>query len=377
MMNDDTVVSGSPYPKFLFLGLLCLSVAAVATADGGPTSQDTSVVVAGREYDSWRTFVQQNDVPGSDFRCSTPSKSLRAVLFPAKAVDPSDCSETSTNPTADYDPTEVLEAKVVIHILMDDACSQGAITDELVHSQIQILNEDFQALAGSNGAPGTNVNLRFVLADQDPQGNAHSGITRTCNTQYFNDGGDYFNTLNWDPNRYINIYTNDASGNLGYVPFLPMTSGGVLVGSAEDRVVNLWSAFGLNSPIGPPFHLGRTVTHEVGHYLGLEHTFTGGCATASTPGCYSSGDLICDTASESQPHEGCDESASSCGSADPIHNYMDYSDDNCMNQFTPEQVRRMRCAIQHYRPNLFTVATGSDEIFADGFESGSTSRWSS
>lgn len=155
-----------------------------------------------------------------------------------------------------------------------------------------------------------------------------------------------------------------------------MTSGGALVGSAEDRVVNLWSAFGLNSPIGPPFHLGRTVTHEIGHYLGLEHTFNFGCGTSSAPGCYTSGDLICDTNSEADSHSGCNKSATSCGSLDPVTNYMDYSDDDCMERFTLEQARRMRCAIQHYRPNLFTPVGNIDTIFSDGFETGNLSRWS-
>jgi hypothetical protein len=173
----------------------------------------------------------------------------------------------------------------------------------------------------------------------------------------------------------LNIYTNTASNALGYVPFLPMDSGGALVGTAADRVVNLWSAFGLNSPIGPPFHLGRTVTHEVGHYFGLEHTFSGGCGTTTAPGCYTSGDLICDTNGESSPHSGCNAADSSCGSLDPVDNYMDYSDDLCMEMFTLEQTRRMRCAVENYRADLLTLVSG-DDIFDDGFESGDTTLWS-
>ena len=362
------------------LVLACMTLAAAPMA---LAESETPIVIEGQSYVSWQDFVHTNDVEGSDFRCRTPNREIRSILYPDRDPifgetsfgDPADCTTSSTNPTSDYDPNVTYEVQVVVHILMDNACSQGVISDEMVDSQILILNEDFQAIFGSNGAAGTNVNINFVLADTDPDGDPTTGITRTCNTTYFNDSGAYYNELNWDPHRYLNIYTNTASGALGYVPFLPMDSGGALVGTPADRVVNLWSAFGLNAPIGHPFDLGRTVTHEVGHYLGLEHTFSGGCGTSDPPGCYSSGDLICDTNAESSPHSGCNGADSSCGSPDPIDNYMDYSDDICMEMFTLEQARRMRCAIQSYRPDLFTVANTSD-IFTDGFESGNTSAWS-
>lgn len=69
-------------------------------------------------------------------------------------------------------------------------------------------------------------------------------------------------------------------------------------------MVIYWQAFGRNSPFSP-YDQGRTATHEIGHYLGLCHTFQGGCATATPPACYSSGDTICDTPSEQQPFQGC------------------------------------------------------------------------
>lgn len=150
----------------------------------------------------------------------------------------------------------------------------------------------------------------------------------------------------------MNIYTNTASGALGYVPDLPQ---GGIAGSNADRVVVLWSAFGRDAAIGAPLNQGRTATHELGHYLGLEHTFNGGCAAASS--CNSNGDLICDTNPEAEPTYGCSDSRS-CGSPDPIRNYMDYTDDTCMNHFSPEQVRRMRCSLEHYRSDLFEAVDG-------------------
>jgi hypothetical protein len=195
------------------------------------------------------------------------------------------------------------------------------------------------------------------------------------NNTWFADGGSYWNTLAWDPTRYINIYSNNASGNLGYVPFLPADGGGSLVGTAQDRVVVLWDTIGRNSPFGPPYDQGRTVAHEVGHYLGLEHTFTGSCAVPTSPACYSNGDLICDTPPQSSQTFGCPVGATSCsGALNPIRNYMNYTDDTCMEEFTPEQVNRMRCTLVNYRTDLFQVVNASD-IFADGFETGDTTAW--
>jgi hypothetical protein len=119
-------------------------------------------------------------------------------------------------------------------------------------------------------------------------------------------------------------------------------------------VVCYYRAFGRNSGFYP-YHQGRTATHEVGHYLGLFHTFQNGCAAATPPGCYTTGDRICDTNSEQSYHFGCPSGATSCGSPDPYRNYMDYTDDLCMTNFTPEQARRNRCTLEFWRPNLAEI----------------------
>jgi Pregnancy-associated plasma protein-A len=292
-------------------------------------------------------------------RCGTPDRDARLARFGSvPSLNGADCSSTLTNPLAQYDPNQVYEIPVVVHIITDSAGTTGVISDNMVHSQIEILNEDFLALPDSNGAPGTYTGIRFYLATEDPSGNPTTGITRSANTTWFNDGGSYYNTLNWDPSRYLNIYTNNAGGNLGYVPALPADGNGFIVGTPEDRVVILWNTFGRNAPFSP-YNLGRTATHEVGHYLGLEHTFSGGCSASTAPGCYSGGDLICDTLPESNPNFGDCSGANpnTCGNSDPIHNYMDYSDDLCMWEFSPEQMRRMRCSLESWRTDLYSVAT--------------------
>ena len=291
--------------------------------------------------------------------CGTPTIAEQIALFGEFLGDPSDCSQNLTNPTTDYDPTFFYEIPVVVHILMDNGCNQGVISDQQVASQMDVLNEDFQALVGGNGENGVNTGIRFVLADTDPDGNPATGITRDCNSTWYGDGGSYWNSLAWDPHRYLNIYTNNTS-NLGYVPFLPANGGGGQVGQSNDRVVIQWTTFGRPGS-SPPYDLGRTVTHEVGHYLGLNHTFAGGCSASAPPNCYSSGDLICDTWPEGSPNfSNCNEQTSCGGGTRPIHNYMDYSDDICMWEFTIEQMRRMRCTLPNYRPNLYRLKSDCD-----------------
>jgi hypothetical protein len=100
-----------------------------------------------------------------------------------------------------------------------------------------------------------------------------------------------------------------------------------------------------------PFNLGGTGTHEVGHWVGLYHTFQGGCASSCTNG----GDLVCDTPAQGSPTSGCPASRNSCTSLpgdDPIHNYMDYSSDACYTQFTLGQDARADFMMSTYRPQI-------------------------
>ncbi|MCB1057531.1 MAG: hypothetical protein KDD11_18685, partial [Acidobacteria bacterium] len=143
-----------------------------------------------------------------------------------------------------------------------------------------------------------------------------------------------------------------------------------------DRVVINQLAVGRDGPF-PPHDQGRTATHEVGHFLGLFHPYYNGCGTATAPGCYSTGDLLCDTPPDDTSHHDCPVGTTSCGGVPiPVENYMELTDDLCMTGFTLEQVRRMRCTLEHYRPNLTEIGMLTD-VFHDGFETGTTSAWSS
>ena len=279
---------------------------------------------------------------------------------------PTDCSFSSTTIKSEYMPDATFTIPVVFHVVQKTD-GTGHVPEALIHSQIEVLNEDFEAIAGSPGGTGTAGRIRFVLASTDPNGQPTDGINYVTNNAWFNDPGSGLSpmkaALNWDPNRYFNIYTNDASGALGYATF-PSES----AGDGEDGVVLLYTSVGRNAPQGGIYNQGRTATHEVGHYLGLFHSFQGGCGSASSP--YSTGDLLQDTVAHSGPDFECNAGASTCGGGNlPIENYMNYTPDACMTKFTPEQINRMRCSIVNYRPELVEIEMGGNTPPAAGFAS--------
>ena len=337
------------YPKSAIAALaaICFLLSAAVPAVAGDGSQWR---VGGRSFADRQTFYRSDFFRQQGLRCGT-----RQPLAPRAIPEPGDCTTSITNPSDDYAATTLLGIPVVVHII-ESSSGEGVISDAMVASQIEILNEDFLALAGTPGAPGAYGAIQFSLATVDPDGNPTTAITRSVNDTWFQDQGQYWETLAWDTSRYMNIYTNSADGYLGYVPAFPQDG---ITGQTADRVVVAWASFGRDSSSGPPYDQGRTATHEVGHYLGLYHSFQDGCSAESQPSCYTEGDTLCDTPSESEPNYGCpadgSTEASSCGSTDPIHNYMDYSDDTCMYEFTAEQVRRMRCSLLNYRSDLGVI----------------------
>ncbi len=295
---------------------------------------------------------------------------------PARLALVSYCPDSSTTIRPEYVPGDVYQIPVVVHVVTTDDGATGYLSDAMVQSQIDILNEDYMAIAGSPGGSGTYGGIHFVLADEDPVGNPTNGIDRVASTAYFNSS--YPSTamktaLHWDTTRYLNIYTTSADNNslLGWST-LPQYD----AGASYDGVIINYVAFGRNSPAAP-YNQGRTATHEVGHYLGLYHPFEsiGGssCGNATAPGCYSNGDVICDTPPDQLDTYGCPAGAMSCPGSYPvpIENYMEYTDDTCMSEFTPEQLNRARCSLATYRPALFTLGY----LFSDGFEY-ATAPWS-
>jgi hypothetical protein len=181
-----------------------------------------------------------------------------------------------------------------------------------------------------------------------------AGNTRTADNEWFTDStadeDAYKQALAKDPNSYLNIYTNDAGGYLGYAYF-PQGSAGAYW---DGIVLNYASVGGRNNGFYP-YDQGRTLVHEMGHYLGLYHTFEDGAGCGNT---YSSGDRIVDTNAEKSSHFGCSQTYSCNSLPDPIHNYMSYTDDACMYRFTREQANRAVCSLVNYRPDLSSIGGG-------------------
>ena len=334
-----------PYSRLVGARLVGALATGVLLATGGAAQTLASRTIEEEdEVANRRALASSPWFAELGLRCATPPASEVPGTF-ARGVQ-GDCNTSRTIVAPEYDPVEqVYQIPVVFHVLRRRS-GHGNISNEQIQSQIDIFNEDFRAIAGTPGERGTDSLIQFYLADVDPDGNPTTGITRTRNNAYFDDAAPYWDQLAWDTERYLNIYTNSASGALGYVPALPSEG---IVGHPADRVVLWWATVGRDAPFGPPFDQGRTGTHELGHYLGLFHTFTGGCSNGD---CYSTGDRICDTNREDRPTFGCPTGKSSCGSRDPIRNYMDYSDDTCLTNFSPEQVNRMRCTLANWRPAL-------------------------
>ncbi|WP_426058689.1 GEVED domain-containing protein [Hymenobacter sp. B1770] len=234
-----------------------------------------------------------------------------------------------------------LTIPVVVHVLYNTTAQN--ISDAQIQSQIAVLNEDFQKLnADVTKTPSAfagsvaDVGIAFTLAKRDPSGNATTGIQRksTTVTSWGTDDKMKSTTtggLNaWPAGSYLNLWVCNLSGGiLGYAQF----PGGA---AATDGVVIRTSAFGRNGSATAPFNLGRTGTHEVGHWLNLRHIW--GDASCGT-------DYVTDTPTAQTSNTGCPAYPHrTCGnttSGDMFMNYMDYTDDACMYMFSNGQSSRM------------------------------------
>lgn len=278
--------------------------------------------------------------------------------------------------TAEYEQSGgqrvVLTIPVVVHVIHNgDAIGTGEnISDTQVQSQIQVLNEDFRRIMGSRGyntdPVGADVEVEFCLAQQDPAGNSSSGIVRHNLTQADWERADIENTVKpstqWNPDEYLNMWTvrfgGGSSSLLGYAQF-PESSGlpGMPTtpqGANTDGVVMAFTAFGTSDlddgsfNLSAPYDLGRTTTHEVGHWLGLRHIWGDGNCTVD--------DFCGDTPESDAPNYGCATTHISCTTDDMENNYMDYSEDACMNIFTLDQKTRVQAVLAN-SPRRVTLSS--------------------
>ena len=236
---------------------------------------------------------------------------------------------------------------VVVHVVYNT--DQQNISDEQVQSQIEALNRDFGLLNDDRERTPdvwkgllTDAHIDFVLATEDPDGNPTPGITRTqTDVESFGIEDEVKSSATggiepWPTDRYLNLWVCQLGNNLlGYAQF----PGGA---PETDGVVILYTAFGTMGTVQEPFNLGRTATHEVGHWAGLRHIWgdrndgTGTDFVADTPPA-----LKANVGKPEFPHI----TVNNGPSGDMFMNYMDYVDDDAMFMFTAGQVARMNATM--------------------------------
>ncbi|MCY7350990.1 MAG: zinc metalloprotease [Cytophagaceae bacterium] len=243
--------------------------------------------------------------------------------------------------------------QVVVHVVYNTA--KENISAAQINSQIRVLNRDFRAKnPDKSKVPSVwkgltaDANVTFQLAKKDPNGNSTNGITRTKTVRTSfgtNDSvkGGVEGKAPWAVDRYLNIWVcNLRGGLLGYAQF----PGGP---APTDGVVVTHRAFGTTGTATAPFALGRTATHEIGHYLNLRHIW------GDTEDC-SGSDMVKDTPNAVGPNLGKPAfphiSCSNGPNGDMFMNYMDYVDDDAMFMFTFEQVARMHATLDGFRGSL-------------------------
>ncbi len=257
---------------------------------------------------------------------------------------------------------EIIRIPVVVHVIHNEPSrriggeNNTNISDEQIFSQIKVLNEDFRKEFGTRGynenPVGADMEIEFFLAQQDPNGQPSSGINRV----YYNKSNyDVFSDLElisslsyWPSDKYLNIWVVNFSGSyLGYGEF----PGGALDGleltdppEETDGVFIDYEVFGdrTGTASSGVYSYGRTTTHEIGHWLGLLHTW----------GDVRCGTDYCDDTPQIQganDTETCRQISSRCNgefTINMIENYMDYTPDSCMNIFTNDQKARVRAALE-------------------------------
>ncbi len=260
-----------------------------------------------------------------------------------------------------YKVGSIVTIPVVVHVVWKTAAQN--IPDAKIFSQIDQLNDDFARLnSDTNNTPSAflpvaaNTQIQFCLAQRDPSGAATTGIVRvqtTANSFGQNDAIKYTaqgGSDAWPAGEYLNFWVGNLSGGLlGYAQFPgqnPNTDGVVILYNSVGSIANPGAG-------GAPYNLGRTATHEIGHWLNLYHI--NGDSNCGD-------DLVFDTPEQDALHGGCPNApyhTNTCGAGtspngEMFMNYMDYTDDACMNIFTLGQSSRMNSALSGPRSSILT-----------------------
>ena len=272
----------------------------------------------------------------------------------------------------------IYEIPVVVHVIHNGEAigSDKNISDAQVLSQIAVLNKDYKRLNtdASNTPPEFQgvagaLDVEFVLAKQDPEGLSTTGIVRVEGPQTswsVNDNYQLKSLSYWPAEDYLNIWVCNLTGILGYAQF-PVSGLPGLQNSSNNRltdgIVISYSVFGSEDygsfNLQNKYRKGRTTTHEVGHFFGLRHIW--GDDGSQCDGT----DYVNDTPNQSGNSSGCPSHPQlTCGEPSMFQNYLDYTDDVCMNLFTVGQVGRMTTVLEDSprRASLLTSPGLSDPL---------------
>jgi hypothetical protein len=319
-----------------------LLLAALTLAAGPAAAQQAAQALA----------ADQAEVPAVGRSCATPTPGEEEMAAVQAEVE----RWLASNPQ----PEAAVTIPVAFHVVRSGtSISQGNVTTQMINDQITVLNNAYR-----------NHNIQFTLArtDYTTRSSWFTGCYNSSTERSMK------RSLAFDPANYLNIYTcRPSNGILGwaYFPWSYSES------SYMHGVVLLYSS--LPGGSAAPYNLGDTGTHEVGHWAGLYHTFQGGCT--------GSGDYVSDTPAEASPAYGCPSGRDTCSSTglDPITNFMDYTDDSCMFEFTAGQGSRMASMLATYRPSIYYAAppapvaaearVGAAGAFPNPFEGTATVRF--
>lgn len=258
-------------------------------------------------------------------------------------------------------PGNIISIPVVVHIVLPDP---SVVSDAQVASQIAEINTDYSAANADTSRVPTvwkslvgDMQMQFCLAAQTPEGDPSNGIIRvkTTRTQFSinnacsdvkhaSTGGSDI----WNSAEYLNIWVCNLEGN-----YLGVTTPPGLYPDDEQGVVIQYNAFGTTGGLQRAYDLGRTTTHEIGHYFYLFHPWGNGDGTCSP------GDYVDDTPPQYGPVYDCPAfpHTDQCSPNPPgvmFMNFMEYVDDSCMYMFTKGQVARAQSSLYAYRSSLFS-----------------------